>query len=185
MTATKREHRIGSAATSDPMDTDVVADDMSVPEVSLYDALRQSLAQKVEVKEVAYDVPNRPQMAMVFRPDFDFDLYQAWLKKAEDRKTKEPDFMKLSIMVISNTNVGIHLNGQLVTKPDDGEALRITSPEIHQFLKVPTGSVGTAIRKLYGADGHVIQTCRNVVEKAGYSLEGDVLEASDDGPLDR
>jgi hypothetical protein len=176
-------HQVGTPAKSNS----VVADDVDVtetdiPRLNLLDELRETLSEAVDVEPYALTVPARPKVSLVFNPVFDFPTFQAWQKKAEDRKAKETDFYKLGIIVLSNTNIGIRLDGQDVDR--DGEMLTIVSPEIHKWLGAPLGGTAAAIRKLYGGkDGHVIQAARMIVEKAGYSLEGDVLEA-DDSPLD-
>lgn len=179
----RRTHTVGTPASA-TVDSDVETydDDAPMQTVSLFEALKSELSREVEVDDYPLDIPMRPEMALVFRPQVEWDIFQTWVKRATDKKTSDVDYMKLSVTVISNLNIGITLNGQPVSSPD-GEQLRITSREIHQFLNVPIGSTQQAIRKLYIKDGHAIQAMRLVVEKCGYSVDGDVAEV-EDSPLD-
>lgn len=174
----KRPLQVGTPAKTNPeVDADTVdEEELDDKPVSLLDRLKSALSADASNEEVSFIVPNRPAVSLTFSPNVDFDTYQSWLKKAEDRKTKEINYMKLANIVISNLNNGIVMDGELTSYV-------ITSPEIHEMLNVPRGSTAAAIKKLYGTEGHAIQTTKLVIEKAGYSIDGDVLEADDD-PLD-
>lgn len=180
----KTTHQVGTPAKAEK---NVVADDVAemeidgIPSLNLLDELREALAKDARKEPYSLTVPNRPMVSLVFDPNFDFPTFQAWQKRCEDKKTKETDFYRLSVIVISNTNIGIRFDGHDVDQ--DGTAMLITTPAIHQWLNVPIGSTAQAIRKLYGSDGHAIQAARMIIEQAGYTMEGDVLEA-EDSPLD-
>lgn len=181
--AIKRAHTVGTPAVQeDRPEFEEYETDEPTSSVSLFESLKTRIKKPVVVADYVLDVPLREGVALVFCPQVDWDTYQAWVKRATDKKSETVDYMKLANTVISNLNTGIKLDGQHVVTPDN-EALRITSREIHEWLEVPIGSTQHAIKKMYGLDGHAIQTMKLVVEKAGYSLEGDVLEA-EDNPLD-
>jgi len=174
-------HQVGTPATKseEPTSDDNIVD--SDKPMNLFEELKSELSKQVNVEPYALTVPNRPDMALVFMPDFEFPLFQSWSKKCEDRKTKETDFFKLAVIVMSNTNKGIRLRGEDVDH--DGEPMTILTPEVAKWVGAPIGSTTATIRKIYGSDGHVIQAARMIIEKAGYTMEGDVLE-DEDGPLD-
>lgn len=175
-----RAHQIGTPAkaTAEP---EVVELDEEPGGLNLLEALQEELGRSAAKEPYTLTVPNRPKMSLTFDVNFDFPTFQAWSKKCEDRKTKEVNFYNLAVIVISNQNTAIRLDNQDVEQ--DGDPMLITSPNVHKWLGVPVGSTSQAIRKLYGSDGHAIQTARMVIEQAGYTMEGDVLEA-EDGPLE-
>lgn len=187
--ATTRTHQVGTPAKKIarpamqaepvPDDNDILLDEEIQP-MNLLQELEAELGGDAEIKPLRLTVPNRPKLKLVFSPNFDFPTYQAWTKRAEDKKTKDTDLALLSVIVISNTNIGITLNDQEVET--DGTPWTVARPEVHQFLKSPIGGTSAAIRKLYGSDGHMIQAARMVIEAAGYTLDGDVQE--DGGPLE-
>lgn len=176
----RRQHNVGTPAVQEDR-IDSTEPEQEASGVSLFDALKRQISQSVTVDDYVLDVPMRPGVALVFRPEVDWDTYQLWVKRATDKRNDTVDYMKLANTVISNLNTGIKLNNQMVPN-SDGDMLRITSREIHEWLGVPIGSTQQAIKKMYGLDGHAIQALKLIVEKSGYSIEGDVLEA-DDSPL--
>jgi hypothetical protein len=173
MATTKRTHQVGTSAK--PVEDDELL--AEVQPVSLLERLKETLGKTANNPPLMLEVPNRPKMALQFDPNFEYETYQAWYKRAEDRKTKETNFFRLAVVVISNQNTGIFLEGEPTS-------MVITSPEIHEFLGVPRGSTAAAIQKMYGSDGHAVQAMKLIVEKAGYTMDGDVLEAEEGGPLD-
>jgi hypothetical protein len=150
---------------------------------TVYEGLRAALAEKVRQKSITLTVPNRPEVKLVFAPNFEFETYDGWVKKATDKKGNI-DQMRVALTVLAHCNTQILFGGEVVRKGGDGEELTITHSDIHSMLGAPIGGTGAAIRKLYGSDGHAIQTMKKVVEAAGYTVEGDVLELDeDDSPL--
>lgn len=189
----KRAHQVGTPAkvenaTMPPgIDEDELDAAASAGSVSLFDMLRETIQQtnqEAQDEEFAVSVPMRPDMKLQFDTDIDFDTFQMWQRKCEDKKRKETNFLKFALIVMSHKTTGILLKGQVVTTPS-GDTMTLTSPEFHDMLGVSIGGTGAAIRKTFMKDGHCIQALRLIVEKAGYSLEGDVVEADDeDGPLE-
>lgn len=170
------EHRIGSVGADE-----VVADDGLVNDAkprTILDGLKSALAAQVELKTLTLTVPMRPEIKLVFTPNFDFEEYDAWVKKATDKKNNI-DYMRIARTVIARTNTQILFQDE-VAKTQQGEELTITHGDIHNMLGVAVGGTGQAIKKLYVSDGHAIQAMRQVVEAAGFSVEGDVLQVDDD-----
>lgn len=165
-------HSFGGAAAS--------GDDLldSTPTgATVLDALNASLAKTVVREPVTLKVPSRPGMSLVFNPDIEFELFQTWTQRAsKGRKDGTPDYLRMALTVISHTNTDILMNGV-----SSGKTVKDVS--VHTSLGVPTGAVGTAIRKLYAVDGHAIQVMRRIIEAAGYSLEGDEVDEDGDDPL--
>lgn len=180
-TQKKPVHQIGTPAVK----PDVVEDD-AVESYSILDRFRESLTTSNEVEPDPYEltVPERPDIVLQFRVhNLDFDTYQQWMRRAEDKKHKEINWWNYAVIVISNLNVGIKLGNEVVHK--DGDNWTVATNELHQFLGVPAGSTRQAIRALYkGKDGHAIQAAKLITEACGYSIDGDVREAGEDGPLD-
>lgn len=178
MTATsKRTHQVGTPANA--VDEDDFSDETPVKNISVLEAFKQSLKEDDAKGAEPYrlTVPERPAITLVFDTSFDYDTYQAWINKATDKKKQDVNYWRLAVMVLSAQNTAIEFEGEEV--PD----FTLTSHELHDFLGVPRGSVAAGIRELYKKkDGHAIQSMRMVVEKAGYTMDGDVQEA-EDGPL--
>lgn len=167
---------------------DLLLDSTPASEQSVLDSLTEALAAAVEIEPLTLTVPGRPNMSLRFRPSIEFELFQEWVKKASKpvagkRGDGSPDYLRLGLTVISHTNTEILMKGQVAYDRDGTTPLSVRSARIHDMLKVPSGSVGMAIRKIYGSDGHVVQTMQRIIKAAGYSLEGDVDEEGD-GPLD-
>jgi hypothetical protein len=177
----RKTRQVGTPAAKEVTEVDAVEETQPT---SIFERFKQSIQVQDEEEPEPYGliVPERRDVTMLYRThDLDFDTYQAWTRKCEDKKNKEVNFFLLSIIVLTNLNVGIKLEDELVTR--DGEDMTITNPHLHEFLGVPIGSTRQAIRKMYKNDGHMIQAMKMVVEKCGYSIEGDVQEAGDN-PLD-
>lgn len=149
---------------------------------TMFDLLEAELSEKAKKDPLTLNIPGRPLYTATFDPTIDFEQYRAWVDKATTKRRGTDgklDPLKLAFTIISHTNVSIERDGIIATN-EDGSNMTIVSPKLHGFLKVPTGAVGTAIQKLYGSDGHIIQASQKIVEAAGYSIEGDVTEVDDD-----
>jgi hypothetical protein len=179
------EHTVGNM----PGQNQPVPDDPIYAEIdaldtdeAVLDALEAALGESVEDKNFTLTVPQRPKVQLVFSTELEYDLYMMWMKRATDKKTKEVDFMKLALPCIAKQNTGVLMDGKRARF--NGEDLTITHPRIHAHLKVPAGSTGAAIRKMYAKDGEVIQAMRTIIEKCGYTVDGDVQEVdAEDTPL--
>lgn len=143
-------------------------------EYNVLDALQDELARQIDTKYEETSVPNRPNITIMYNPfSFDFDTYQAWVRKATNRKTGDIDMMAVTLTVLSHSCVEIRINGK-------GTGKTLADPKIHGMLGVPIGSTREAIRKMYGLDGHAIQAMKKVVEAAGLSVDGDVLSVDEE-----
>jgi hypothetical protein len=178
-------HQVGTPV--EKPEPDLTAEEVEPTRVSIFEQLRETIQQtdaEAAEEDFSISVPKRPSMRLMFNTKIDFDTYQLWMRKCENKKLKETDFLRFALIVMSNRTTGILLNGEKVTTPN-GEDMTLTSPELHEMIGVSVGGTGRAIRNVFMSDGHVIQGMRLIIEKAGYSLDGDVVEADDeDGPLD-
>ena len=164
------------------------ADGGSSDSKTVYEALSAALSKEAQRELLTLSVPARPGVSMRFDPTIEFELYNAWVDKASKgtkRKDGNPDYLKLAVMVISHTNRAILFHGKESMADNTGDVLTIAHPEIHAKLGVQAGMTGTAIRRLYGSDGHAIQAMQKIISAAGYSLDGDVDEEDEDNsPLE-
>lgn len=176
-TLSKATHQVGTPAEEPKVELDEFEE--TTP-VSVLEAFKRSLKEENEASVEPYrlTVPLRPSMTLVFNTVIDYDTYQAWISKCTDKKTKEVNYWRLAVVVISNTNTGIEFENEEVP------GYTVLSHELHGWLNVPVGAVASAVRALYkNKDGHAIQAMRMIVEEAGYTMDGDVTEA-EDSPLD-
>lgn len=159
----------------DPVESNEVIMDHINNGEGVYEDLRAALTAKVEVEPVVYGVPTRPGVELRFLPDIEFDLLRGWMKAAARNKKKEFNPLAFAYMVISKTNTGVLFNGKEETD-SEGNPLTVTHNEFRQM--VGANEVSSAIHRLYGNDGHIIQVAQKVVEAAGYD-DMDMEEGSD------
>lgn len=162
----------------------VIDEDLTVPEPDgeeiyndLREQMRRDLQAEAPIDPLTCKVPLRERMTMQFLPVIDYALYQRWIKGCTDKKDVI-DYLKMALIVLSNTSVGVIYQGR-PQYDRDGREMTLTSDELHEMLGVR--NTREAIRKLYRNDGHIIQTMNQILGEAGYSLTGDV-EVED--PLD-
>lgn len=142
---------------------------------NVLDDLRNSLSAPVGTKETVLKVPQRPNIEMVFDPDIEFDLLRAWMRSASNNKKQQFNPLVFAFAVISKTNVGVRISGKQAYD-EEGTALTVVHAQFREMLGAH--DTASAIRKLYGLDGHIISTGQKIVEDAGYD---DVdLEAGND-----
>jgi hypothetical protein len=145
-------------------------------------AMREEAAKDVKIEDVSFVVPERPHFELIFHPYIDYDLLNTFMKKA--RKSigggkKEWHPVVFAHLVMSHTTRGVAYKGQTV-QDADGDELTIISPMFHEMFKAR--SMQNALKNLYVHDGHIIATCQQIVDKAGY---GDIdVESGEGGPLD-
>lgn len=144
-------------------DSDDVAEQSNA--ASVYDDLRSALSESVGVESVEFIVPQRPNVEMIFQPDIEFDLLRSWMNTASRNKKKEFNPLTFAYQVISKTNTGVTFNGNQEFD-SEGSPLTVTHKEFQTMLGA--SDVTSAIRRLYGIDGHIIQVAQKVVEAAGY-----------------
>jgi hypothetical protein len=149
------------------------------PESVLADIARDLAATSAAEEPVSLVVPNRSEFYLQFRGSIDFDDLRLWVKRSREKGGNDPHALRLAIAVLSNTNVGMTYKGEPAMGRDD-RPLTLAHPELHAMLGAPVGGTPAAIRKFYGADGHIIMTMRRILEEAGYT---DEVELEGDGPL--
>ena len=172
---TKRDRRIKDIAPSDTM----------------YDALKKEMSRNAEIEPLVKAIPTRPNIAVRYDlTEFDAELFQTFVKRATNRRTKRTNARTLADLVISFCHSGTLINGHEVFQQENnvGEPLTFSSEELQQML----GAHGPkdAITKMFGgADGFVIQHFQSIVDAAGYGEEDDwsVDEDGDfeDSPTER
>ena len=150
----------------------------------IFDQMAQELNRAVTKDPLVLKVPLRPALKLVFDVNFDFDTYQMWVNRTVGGKhADKPNYMALARAVLSNQNTAILFNDvEVDSRVKPGNILRVTSAEFHQMLGAPQNDVPQALKRLYGHDADMISAMRQVVEKAGYSLDGDDSE-DEEGPL--
>lgn len=149
-------------------------DDIFEAPQDMLSLLQEIVTEEAKNPDLTLKVPNRPRMKLVFSPNFDFDSYNAWIRRATNKKTDEVNWGQLSAVVISNTNTAILLD-------DTRTSYTVTASELHTSLGVAVGGTRQAIKVLYGSEGHAIQVAKEIIDKAGYTIDGDIQE---DAPLD-
>lgn len=145
--------------------------------INLLDELKAALGKPVQKEPLKLKVPKRPEISLVFDPTFEFEQYQAWVKRVTPKKNENPDMLRLALIVLSHTSQALVFKGRHL-------GYKLSSSEVHEMLGVPIGSTAIAIRKMFGSDGHVIQVMQKIIIAAGYSVNGDVEETDENDPLE-
>lgn len=178
-------HRFDSTNNGQDINVDTALP--GVEEVSMYDALRRQLSTPADIKPIILTVPSRPNVRLKFNPAIEVDIFQAWLRRATNRRTKKTSPRTLADIVLSNTHLGTLLNGQEVFDPKTNEPLTFSSEELQRMFKAM--GPNDAISKMYGLDGYIIQHMRSILDAAGFGDdeegwdEEDGLDA-DGGPFE-
>lgn len=149
-----------------------------VADSNILDQLRAEIAKKVERPPIRMEVPERPSMSLRFSPNIKQEQLNIWRKRAGDGTKKGMNTTHFSTLVISNTNIGIYLNDELV-HDDNGNPVRLSSETILQMTN--TSRVADAIRSIYGVDPHIDATALKILEYAGYGDDVDEEENPTEG----
>ena len=146
---------------------------------AVYDQLRLELASNPDVEPLILGIPIRPTVEVIYSPDIEWDLFDAWMKRATRNKDKRVNPLLFASQVMLKTCIGIRINGKEVVN-DDGEPITFVSVELQRMVNAR--SPQECLSKLYGKrDGHIIQTSGKIVDAAGY---GDVdIDDGGDNPL--
>jgi hypothetical protein len=180
-TGTKEPKRIGRAAQQ--VEPEVL--DPTTTEGGILAAFREEMQDEVRKDVITLKVPGRPRMKLMFDPNFSYDDFQAWTRKSLKGKgdNRYTDFLNLSRIVLSRTNVGVLYDGVEVPG-SNGDCMVITEEAFHKHAGAPLGGTAAAIKKVYGNDADIIRAMKRIVEAAGFSIDDDDLEDDSDGPLE-
>lgn len=149
----------------------------------MYDLLREQLATPANTEPIVRPVAGRQGVSVIFDIDIEVELFQAWLKRATNRRTKQTNARTLANIMFSNQHRGTLINGNEVLTPE-GKPMTFNTPELQQMLKA--GGPNEAITKMYGLDGRVIQHMKEIIDAAGFGDEDMEWEdefGQDTGPL--
>lgn len=176
----KGPKRVGAEPVTDD---DLVMDRLNIGEDgTLYAEMLTDLAKKVEKEELLLPVPNRPDFQIKFVADVSYDEYNMWQRRATDKKKKELDPLKMSFTVLSHCSRGLVYKGREMND-SSGEPLVFANNELHKMMGVPIGGTAMCIRKMYGADGHLVIVMNRILVAAGFDPEADIDDESGDDPL--
>jgi len=173
--------------TSAPSNWDSLHDSADNQPDSMYDLIRTQLAKPAGLEPLVLPVTTRPGVSLKFDVALDVDLFQAWVKRATNRRTKQTSARHLANTVLSNLHRGTLMNGKEVFTPS-GDPLVIPMDEFAQLVGNTIGGVGQTITKLYGSDGFVLQHMRKILDAAGLGDEeedwSDEFSDEDSGPFE-
>lgn len=170
----------GLTVTTDTDEASDWADEDLAPvaDNTILDQLRAEITKKVERPPIRMEVPERPNMSLRFSPNIKQEQLNTWRKRAGEGTKKGMNTTHFSTLVISNTNIGIYLNDELV-HDDNGNPVRLSSETILQMTA--TSRVADAIRSIYGVDPHIDATALKILEHAGYGDDVDEEENPTEG----
>lgn len=150
------------------------------------EALREELSKDVAQPDLVLNIPGRKKLRCVYDTSIDGDKFQLWQRNSKQKGSKD----ELNIVRFSCTVIGNQLKGLEVFTGKDWEVAR---DELGQDYNVRNGNLkkmlfgeggehsGVAlIRKLYGNDGVILSSAKEILEVAGYGDESSDLFGSDD-----
>lgn len=118
-------------------------------------------------------VPTRPGWVLRCRANFGAKAVDGYRKAAADKRfTDKIDGGKMSALVIGANTVAILRNGVEVNV--DGKPATFATPAFRQALGAD--SVATAVRTVYGLDGHLEAAALRLMTEAGYGDEAIVSD---------
>jgi hypothetical protein len=155
------------------VDTDPVA---IKPNESQLDRLRDVLSKRLERPNRLIEVPERPEIQLIFSPNITQTQFKQWTKLAgEGTKKDGADSFVFACIVVAQTARGLIIDGEEVL--DENEyPLTFASPTLKDMLgyqkQFPDG-----VKALFGVDAHVLAAASAILDAAGY---GDTVETTED-----
>jgi hypothetical protein len=139
--------------------------------------LRAIVSEEVSLPDVEIEVKQRAGVSVIYSPNISNAQLKSWRKKSTNRKTGELDNIKFACLVVGDTAVEIHVNGEPAVL-DSGSALTFNSQEFADMMDVEMFEiVPHGIRDFFGVDAHLEATAMAILENSGY---GDDVEAEED-----
>lgn len=148
---------------------------------SLLEALQQELKEEVTVEPLRLKIEGRPNISLLYHPDFEMETIRHWQKRSAIKASKdEIDPMRFSKLVVMGSCVGIYLKGTEV-RGDNGDSLRLNDREFVAMTNQVDASAG--LDWLFGNDAQILVHATRVLAEAGYNADGTTLDADDENPL--
>jgi hypothetical protein len=133
-------------------------------------ALEAELKREVRLDPITLTVPNRPGMTIRFDTNIESGTIQMWRKQSQNKSMADNfDGLKFSSLVIANKAEAVLYNS-VVARTEDGDELNFKNPALLSMLGATRAL--DAVRKLYGADGHIFVAADEILRAAGYDSEG-------------
>lgn len=142
---------------------------------TVLEGLRKALAEEVKPALFRLPIPARDGVEIEFNTDIDSVMLNAWRKRSKDNSFPDGiNPLRYACIVIANQAEAVIFNGTPAHDESD-QPLNFKNPNLLQMLGVPAGQSTTAVRKLFGYDGHVLSACRTVISEAGFGedIEGE------------
>lgn len=144
-------------------------------DANVLDLLRSKLEAEIQIPLVEVEVPKRPGVTIVFKPQVSSSQLRSWQKRCTNKRG-ELDNLRFSSMVIVAMSEGMKVDGQWAML-DNGDEMQINSQEFADMMSVvPSDIVPHGIKNLFGIDAHVEATALRLLDEAGY---GDSLDVED------
>lgn len=138
--------------------------------------LRGVLSKRIERPNRRIEVPERPEIELIFSPNVTQSQFKQWTKLAgEGTKKDGADSFVFACIVIAQTMRGLVIEGEEVLDEND-YPITFASSVLKNMLdyqkQYPDG-----VKALFGVDAHVLAAASAILDAAGY---GDTVETSED-----
>jgi len=135
-------------------------------------AIRAELAANV-TPTIDLAVPTRPGWAVRVRADFSSRQVDTYRRKARDKNFIDGvDGIRFAAMLVGAQTTAVLRHGAPLVL--DGTPQTFATKDLQQLLGAD--SVATAVRALYGLDGHLDAAARRLMAEAGYGDEADLAD---------
>lgn len=146
-----------------------VEDDHPKAERTILDSLQNELRRVVQNDPITLVVPSRPTISLTFDTNIDSAKLQLWRKASSDKSMPDNfDGVKFSSIIIANQCTHVMYDGKIATDVDDKD-LNFRNNNFLAMLDAKRAV--TAVRKLYGVDGHIFIAADAILRAAGYDSE--------------
>lgn len=148
------------------------------------DKLKSTLNQKIKKDDVTFAIPERENVSLIFHTEMDLDLLTAYQRKATMKlKGGGTRFheMNFAAMLLMHLSAGISFDGEQVFE-EDGTPITLRSSSLADDLGVLSTQRVSILRALYGYDGHILITMRDLMTACGFGDDITVEAEDDDFP---
>lgn len=150
---------------------DVTGADDHQPKIerTILDSLQNELRRVVQNDPITLVVPSRPTISLTFDTNIDSGKLQLWRKASSDKSMPDNfDGVKFSAIIIANQCINVMYDGKIATD-EHGSDLNFRNENFLSMLDAKRAV--TAVRKLYGVDGHIFIAADAILRAAGYDSE--------------
>lgn len=159
-------YTFGTSSTKDDIVIDKAPPAATViDETSMLDMLRKTLAKKVERPEILLEVPQRPELVVIYSPNISNHQMKSWRRSSGSERKEGLDSIRFACHVLANTCVGMMLNGAEIT--ENGDPVTFSHEVIMKM--VGASRVFDAVLGVYAVDPHVEAAALAVLDAAGYN----------------